>query len=37
MKMIKVDDATHLLIKTKASAKGMTIKDYLQYLAENDK
>lgn len=36
MKMIKVDDDVHLELKTKASAKGMSIKDYIKSLVEKD-
>ena len=37
MAILKVSDDTHRQIKTQAAAKGMTIKDYVQYLADMDK
>lgn len=33
-KMLKVEEKTHRQIKTQASAKGMTISEYVQYLAD---
>ena len=36
-KMLKVYESTHIQVKTQASAKGMSIKDYVQYLADLDK
>lgn len=36
-KIIKVEDETHLQIKIQASQAGMSIKDYLQFLADKDK
>lgn len=37
MKMIKIDDDTHLEIKTKASSLGMSIKEYIKYLINKEK
>ena len=37
MKIIKVEDYTHLQIKIQAAKAGKSIKDYLQYLADTDK
>ena len=37
MAILKVSEETHRQIKTQASAKGMTIKEYVQYLADKDK
>ena len=37
MKLIKVSDDTHKQIKTQAAAKGMTMIDYMKYLADMDK
>ena len=37
MKILQVEDKTHFQIKAQASAKGMSIKDYIQYLADKDK
>lgn len=36
-KIIKVDDETHKQVKTQASKKGLSIKEYIQYLADKDK
>ena len=36
MKMLKVSKETHKLIKTQAALRGMTIQDYVKYLAEKD-
>lgn len=33
-KMLKVEDETHRQIKTQASAKGLTISEYVKYLAD---
>lgn len=33
-KMLKVEEKTHTQIKTQASAMGMTIIEYVQYLAD---
>lgn len=33
-KMLKVEERTHRQIKTQASAKGMTISEYVQYIAD---
>lgn len=35
-KIIKVGIDLHLLIKTNASSKGMSIKSYLEYLVKKD-
>lgn len=35
-KMLKVEEKTHKQIKTQASAMGMSIIDYVQYLADLD-
>ena len=36
MKMLKVSKETHKLIKTQAVSRGMTIQEYVKYLAEKD-
>ena len=36
MKMLKVYKETHKLIKTQAASRGMTIQEYVKYLAEKD-
>lgn len=36
MKMLKVSKETHKLIKTQAASRGMTIQDYVKYIAEKD-
>ena len=36
MKMLQVDDKTHKQIKAQALAKDMTIKEYIQYLADKE-
>ena len=37
MKMLKVSEETHKLIKTQAASRGMTIQEYLRYIAEEKK
>ena len=37
MKMLQVDDKTHEQIKMQALKAGMSIKEYVQYLADKDK
>lgn len=36
MKMLKVSEETHKLIKTQAASHGMTIQEYIKYLAKKD-
>ena len=36
MKMLKVSIETHKLIKIQAALRGMSIKEYIRYLAEKD-
>ena len=36
MKMLKVSNETHKLIKVNAASLGMTIQEYVKYLAEKD-
>ena len=36
MKMLMVADATHKQVKTQAAAKGMSIVEYVQYLADKE-
>ncbi len=36
MKMLQVEDETHKQIKIQALAKGMSIKEYIQYLADKE-
>jgi len=35
--MIKVKDETHKQIKVQAAEKGMTMSEYMQFLADKDK
>ena len=37
MKILKVTDDTHKQVKTQAAAKGLTMIEYIQYLADLDK
>jgi len=37
MKMIKVKDETHRQIKVQAAEKGMTMSEYIQYLADKER
>lgn len=37
LKMLNVGEETHKQIKTQAAKAGMSIKDYIQYLADKDK
>lgn len=37
MKMLKVSTETHKLIKIQAAFRGITIQEYIKYLAEKDK
>ena len=37
MKMLKVSTETHKLIKIQAALRGITIQEYIKYLAEKDK
>lgn len=37
MKVLKVKEDLHLQVKAQASAKGMTIQAYVQYLVDKDK
>ena len=37
MKMIQVEDDTHLQLKVQASKAGMSLKDYMQFLADKGK
>ena len=37
MKMIKVTDETHKQIKVQAAEKGLTMGDYIKFLADKDK
>ena len=36
MKMLQVDDSTHKQIKAQALGRDMSIKEYIQYLADKD-
>ena len=37
MKIIQVDDSTHHQIKIQAAKAGMSIKSYIQHIADKDK